>query len=217
MINASGVKERKKKKALPYALGSSQAAHFVLVISLFTMQTLQAHVPGALLGALSPAASQLNPPDGFPGAVPPAADSGRGSSHAAHLVWAELLLIIQTGHCHESAAFIPRASQLKPEDTGFTPKTNANVGSEDESAAEAASRSLAWLRWGLGPVVTLNENDGRDTVSRRRAACLGSFTFVESGSELGPASGRGFATVKAGVAVGRLGIVGGFGEDSEKG
>jgi len=111
------------------------------------MQTLQAHVPGALVGALSPAAPQLNTPDEFVGAVP--ADSGRGSSHAPHLVLAELLLIIQTGHFHESAAFIgafiPEASQLKPEDTGtgFAPKANVNVGSEHESATKAASRSLA--------------------------------------------------------------------------
>lgn len=65
----------------------------------------------------------------------------------------------------------------------------------------------------------LNENDGRDAESRRRAACFGSLgsAFVECNSELGPASGRGLAIATAGVgAVGRLGIAGGFG-DSEKG
>jgi hypothetical protein len=205
----------KKENIPPYALGSSQATHFALVTSLSRLQTLQVHVPGALLGALSPAAPQLNPPDRFVGAVPPeagrgssqethfvfagslstiqtphfhvpgafvgalspaadqlkpsvgtaafedpdiaagavvvvpfvAADSGRGSSHALHLVLADLLLIIQTGHFHESAAFIgafiPAASQLKPVDASFAPKTNANVGSEDESATKAALRSLA--------------------------------------------------------------------------
>jgi hypothetical protein len=234
MINASGWK--KKKKTSPYALGSSQAAHFALVSSLSTMQTLHFHVPGALVGALSPAADQLKPPVGAAGFEDPdiaagavvvpfvAADSGRGSSHAPHLVLTELLLIIQTGHFHESAAFIgaftPAAPQLKPVDAGFAPKTNANVGSEDESATKAAARSLAWLRRGLRSVVTLNENDGSDVVSRRRAACFGSLgvAFVECGSELGPASGRGLATATAGVgAVRRLGIVVGFGEDSEKG
>lgn len=68
--------------------------------------------------------------------------------------------------------------------------------------------------------MTLNENDGRDAVSRRRAACFGSLgvAFVECGSELGPASVTGVATATAGVqAVGRLGTMGGFGDDSEKG
>jgi hypothetical protein len=210
----------RKKNISPYDLGSSQATHFVLVTSLFNMQTVQVHVPGGLLGALSPAAPQLNTPDGFVGAVPPvagaeagrgssqeahfafegslstiqtshfhvpgafvgaltpaadqlklpvgaagfenpdiavgavvlavlfvAADSGRGSSHALHLVLADLLLSIQTGHFHESAdfvgAFIPAASQLKPVDAGFAPMTNVNVGSENGSAAKAAPRSLA--------------------------------------------------------------------------
>jgi hypothetical protein len=153
--------ERKKeKKTSPYALGSSQAAHFALVRSLFTMQTLHFHVPGAFVGALSPAADQLKPPVGAAGFEDPdiaagavvavpfvAADSGRGSSHAPHLVLAELLLIIQTEHFHESAgfigAFIPAAPQLKPVEAGFASKTNANVGSEDESATKAAARSLA--------------------------------------------------------------------------
>lgn len=160
MINASGW-GKERKKTLPYALGSSQAAHFVLVISLFTMQTLHFHVPGAFVGALSPAADQLKLPVGAAGFEDPdipagavvvvvsfvAADSGRGSSHAPHLVLPELLLIIQTGHFHESAAFIgafiPAAPQSKPVDAGFVPKTNVNVGSEDESATKAAPRSLA--------------------------------------------------------------------------
>jgi hypothetical protein len=151
----------KKKKASPYALGSSQEAHFVIAGSLSTIQSLQFHVPGAFIGTLSPAADQLKPPVGAAGFEDPdiaagavavvvpfvAADSGRGSSHVLHLVLAELLLIIQTGHFHESAAFIgafiPAASQLKPVDAGFAPKSNANVGSEDESATKAASRSLA--------------------------------------------------------------------------
>jgi hypothetical protein len=153
--------KEEKKKTSPYALGSSQAAHFALVTSLSTMQTLHFHVPGAFVGALSPEADQLKPPVGAAGFEDPniaadavvvvvpfvAADSGRGSSHALHLVLAELLLIIQTGHFHESAAFIgafiPAASQLKPVDAGFAPKINANVGSEDESATKAAPRSLA--------------------------------------------------------------------------
>jgi len=153
--------ERKKKKTSPYALGSSQAAHFVLVTSLSSIQTLHFHVPGAFVGALIPAADQLKPPLGAAGFENPdiaagasmvvgpfvAADSGRGSSHAPHLVLSELLLIIQTGHFHESAAFIgafiPAAPQLKPVDAGLAPKTNANVGSEDESATKAAPRSLA--------------------------------------------------------------------------
>jgi hypothetical protein len=151
----------KKRKTSPYALGSSQAAHFVLVISLSTMQTLHFHVPGAFVGASSPAADQLKPPVGAAGLEDPdiaagvvvvvvpfvAADSGRGSSHAPHLVLTELLLIIQTGHFHESVdfigAFIPAAPQLKPVEAGFAPNTNANIGSEDESATKAAPRSLA--------------------------------------------------------------------------
>ncbi len=66
----------------------------------------------------------------------------------------------------------------------------------------------------------LNKNDGRDAVSRRRAACFGSLgvAFVEYESELGPASGRGLVTATAGVgAVGRLGMVDGSDEDIEKG
>jgi hypothetical protein len=153
------VKEEEKKTS-PYALGSSQAAHFDLVASLSTMQTLHFHAPGVFVGALSPEADQLKPPVGAANFEDPnivvgavvvvsfvAADSGRGSSHALHLVLAELLLIIQTGHFHESAAFIgafiPAASQLKPVDAGFAPKANANVGSKDESATKDASRSLA--------------------------------------------------------------------------
>ncbi len=63
----------------------------------------------------------------------------------------------------------------------------------------------------------LNKNDGRDAVSRRRAACFGSLgvAFVEYESELGPASGRGLVTATAGV--GRLGMVDGSDEDIEKG
>lgn len=150
--------KEKKNKTFPYALGSSQAAHFALVTSLSTLQTLHVHVPGALLGTLSPAADQLKPPVGVAGLEGPdvaagaaaafvALDAGRGSSHALHLVLAELLLIIQTGQFHESAAFkgafIPTASQLKPVDAGFAPMANAKVGSKDESATKAALRSLA--------------------------------------------------------------------------
>lgn len=140
--------------------GSSQETHFAFAGSLSTKQTWHFHVPGAFVGALSPAADQLKLPIGANGFKDPdiaggavvvvpfvAADSGRGSSHAPHVVLAESLLIIQTGHFHESAAFIgafiPAASQLKPVDGGFAPKTNANVGSEDESATTAAPRSLA--------------------------------------------------------------------------
>ena len=124
------------------------------------MQTLHFHAPGAFVGALSPEADQLKPPVGAAGFMDSdtaagavvvvafvAADSGRGSSQAPHLVLAELLSIIQTGHFHESAtfigAFIPAASQLKPVEAGFAPKTNENVGSKDESATKAAPRSLA--------------------------------------------------------------------------
>jgi len=171
--------EKKKKKRKHYALGSSQAAHFVSVTSLSTMQTLQGHVPGALLGALSPAAPQLKPPNEFIGAA--GAEAGRGSSQEAHFVFAGSLSTIQTLHVHVPGAFvgalspaadqlkppvvgaagfggsdiavgavmvvplwtfIPAASPLKPVDAGFAPKTNANVGSEDESATKAAPRSL---------------------------------------------------------------------------
>lgn len=144
------------------------------------MQTLQGHVPGALLGALSPAAPQLNPPNEFIGAA--GAEAGRGSSQEAHFVFAGLLSTIQTLHVHvpgafvgalspaadqlkppvvvgaagfegsdiaagavmvvPSWAFIPATSPLKPVDAGFAPKTNAKVGSEDESATKAAPRSL---------------------------------------------------------------------------
>lgn len=142
--------------------GSSQEAHFVFIAPLSTMQTLHVHVPGAFVGALSPAADQSKPPVGPAGlrdsdiaagtleVVPfVAEDSGRGSSHATHLVLAESLLIIQTSHFHEPLGafmrdFIPAASQLKPVEleAGFAPKANANVGSKDESAAKAALRSL---------------------------------------------------------------------------
>jgi len=47
--------------------GSSQEAHFVLVASLSTMQTLHDHVPGAFVGILSPAAAQLKLPVGAAG------------------------------------------------------------------------------------------------------------------------------------------------------
>lgn len=140
--------------------GPSQETHFIFAGSLSTIQSPHFHVPGAFVGALSPVADQLKPPVGSAGFVGPgiaagavvvvpfvAADSGRGSSQALHLVLADLLLIEQRGHFHESSvfigAFIPAASQLKPVDAGFAPKTNANVGSEDESATKAAPRSLA--------------------------------------------------------------------------
>jgi len=142
--------------------GSSQEAHFVFTASLSTMQTLHDHVPGAFVGALSPAAAQSKTPVGAAGlsdsdiaagtaVVLPfvAEDSGRGSSHATHLVLAESLLTIQTSHFHEPlgafGGFIPAASQLKPAEleAGFAPRVNANVGSEDESATKAALRSLA--------------------------------------------------------------------------
>jgi hypothetical protein len=125
--------------------------------------------------------------------VPFVADSGRGSSHETY---------------------------SKPAEAGFTPKMNANVGREDESATKAALRSSACFGGGLKPVATLNENDGREAMLRRRAACFGSLgvDFVECGSELGPASGKELVTAIANVGgVGRLGIAGGFGADSEKG
>lgn len=60
--------EVKKETACPvYALGSSQEIHLVLVGSLSTMQTLQVHVPAAFVGTFTPAAAQLNPPDGATG------------------------------------------------------------------------------------------------------------------------------------------------------
>lgn len=137
--------------------GSSQEAHFVFAESLSTIQTSHFQVPGAFVGALSPAADQSKPPVGAAGFEDPtgavgvvlfvAADSGRGSSHALHLVLVELLLIIQTEHFHESVAFIgafvPAASQLKPVDAGLAPKTKAKVGSKDESVTNATPRSLA--------------------------------------------------------------------------
>jgi len=199
------------------------------------MQTLHDHVPGAFVGALIPAAAQLKPPVGTAGLedsdiaagtveVPFVADSGRGSSQDTHLALAASLLTIQTPHVQEPMAFvggfIPAASQLNPAEVGFAPKMNVNVGREYESATKATPRSLALFRRGLRLVITLNENDGRDAVSKRRAACFGSFgdDFVECGSELGPASGRGFVTAIPVVGgVGRLGIAGGFGEDNEKG
>jgi len=115
-----------KEKPSPYALGSSQETHFVLVTSLSTMQTLQLHVPGALVGALSPAAVQLKPPDGFvgfgssaPGAVPPrvGAESGRGSQET-HFILSGSLSTMQVLHPHVPGAFdgalSPAAAQLKP-------------------------------------------------------------------------------------------------------
>ena len=124
--------------------GSSQAAHFVLAESLFSMQTLHVHVPGAFVGAFTPAAAQLKPPVGAAAFV---ADSGRGSSHETHLVLAASLLTMQTPHVHEPTAsiggFIPAASQLKPVEADFAPNVKANVGSEYESATEATLRSLA--------------------------------------------------------------------------
>jgi hypothetical protein len=153
--------------------------------------------------------------------VPFVADSGRGSSHETHLDLAASLLTMQTPHVHEPTgfvgSFIPAASQLKPVEAGFAPKMNGKVGREDESATKATLRSLAWFGTGLRSVVTLNENDGRDAVSRRRAACFGSLgvNFVECGAELGPASGRELVTGVGGV--GRLGIAAGFGGGSEKG
>jgi len=105
--------------------GSSQEAHFVLVASLSTMQTLQAHVPGAFVSTLSPAAPQLNPPDGTTGglgsadpAVEAGAESGRGSSQEAHLVLVPSLSTMQTLHDHVPGAFVgtlsPATVQLKP-------------------------------------------------------------------------------------------------------
>lgn len=111
---------------------------------MFTMQTLQAHVPGALVGALTPAAAQLKPPVG---AAAFGADSGRGSLHDTHLALEASLLTMQTPHDHEPTAFvggfIPAASQLKPVEAGFAPKVNANVGREYESVTKASLRSLA--------------------------------------------------------------------------
>ena len=132
--------------------GSSQEAHFVLAESLSTMQTLHVHVPGAFVGALTPAAAQLKPPMGAVGLggsdiVPLDADSGRGSSHETHLALATSLLSMHRPHVHEPIAFIggfiPAASQLKPVEAGFAPKMNANVGREDESATKATLRSFA--------------------------------------------------------------------------
>ena len=233
---------RVNKNHLHYALeagaesgcGSPQETHFILSELLSSMQTLHDHVPGAFVGTFSPAAPQLKPPVGTAGledsdiaagpvVVPFVADSGRGSSHDTHLVLAASLLTEQRPHVHEPMAFvggfIPAAFQLKPAEAGFAPKMNPNVGREDDSATKATPRSLTWFIRGLRPVITLNENDGRDAVSRRRADCFGSLgdDFLECGSELGPASGRGFVTAIPVVGgVGRLGIAGGFGEDDVK-
>jgi hypothetical protein len=119
--------KRKEKRHRPYALGSSQETHFVLVASLSTMQTLQVHVPGAFVGNLSPAAAQLNPPNGAIGSlgssgvdVEPEAGAvlGRGSSQEAHLVLVASLSTMQTRHVHVPGAFVgslsPAAAQLKP-------------------------------------------------------------------------------------------------------
>jgi len=141
--------------------GSSQETHFVLVASLSTIQTLHVHVPGAFVGALSPAAAQLKPPAGAAGlgrsgiaagavAAPFIAESARGSSHEMHLDLAASLSTMQVPHVQEPAAlvgrFIPAPSQLKPTEAGFAPKVNANVGREDVSAVKAALRSLACLK-----------------------------------------------------------------------
>jgi len=141
--------------------GSSQETHFVLMASLSTIQTLHVHVPGAFVGALSPAAAQLKPPAGAAGlgssgivagavAAPFIAESARGSSHEMHLDWAASLSTMQVPHVQEPAAlagrFIPAPSQLKPTEAGFAPKVNANVGREDGSAVKAVLRSLACLK-----------------------------------------------------------------------
>jgi len=118
------------------------------------MQTLHAHVPGAFVGIFIPAAAQLKPPlvvvtTGSDTAALFVVESGRGSSHAAHLTLAALLLTMQVLHVHEpvtfAGAFIPAASQLKaPGAADFAPtKMNENTGREDGPAAEAALRSLS--------------------------------------------------------------------------
>lgn len=117
--------KRKEKRHHPYALGSSQETHFVLVASLSTMQTLQLHVPGAFVGNLSPAAAQLNPPNGTTGGLGSSdvdveeagAVLGRGSSQEAHLVLVASLSTMQIRHVHVPGAFVgtlsPAAAQLK--------------------------------------------------------------------------------------------------------
>jgi hypothetical protein len=141
--------------------GSSQETHLVLAASLSTMQTLHVHVPGAFIGALSPAAAQLKPAVGATGLGGSDTASGpvlfgikscRGSSHETHFTLAESLGTKQPPHIHDPGAFtgcfIPAASQLKLVGAGadLAPKVNANVGRDVESASEAAPRSLAWFR-----------------------------------------------------------------------
>ena len=123
--------KEKKKKPSTYILDSSQDTHFVWVASLFTMQTLQAHVPAAFVGGFIPAAAQLKPPEGIivlgssvlaatVGAVSfgAGAESGRGSSQETHLILAVSLSTMQTVHLHVPGvfvgSFIPAAAQLKP-------------------------------------------------------------------------------------------------------
>jgi hypothetical protein len=52
-----------------FGRGSSQEAHLDLAASLSTMQTLHVHVPGAFVGALSPAPAQLKPTVGAAGGL----------------------------------------------------------------------------------------------------------------------------------------------------
>jgi hypothetical protein len=96
-----GVK-RKKKRPSPYAFGSSQDTHFVLVTSLSTIQTLQVHVPGAFVGSLSPEAAQLKPPDGI---------TGLGGSAAAVSAGA---MPSQEAHSAVAASLRPAAAQSEP-------------------------------------------------------------------------------------------------------
>jgi hypothetical protein len=191
--------------------GSSQETHLALAASLSTMQTLHDHVPGAFVGALSPAAAQSKPAMGAAdlGSSDTASgteffdvESGRGASHATHSTFAVSLGTMQTLHVHDPVAFIgcfiPAASQLKPVGAGadFAPNVNANIGREDKSATEAAPRSLAWFRGTWELVSTSKENDGRDAGSRERAACFGSLgaDFIGCDPILGPGSGGGVVT-----------------------
>jgi len=144
--------------------GSSQETHLLFAESLSTMQALHVHVPGAFVGALSPAAAQLKPPVGAASlgssdtvagtAVVPivAAESDRGSSHETHSDLEASLLSIQVRHTQEPVAFAggfsPAASQLKPTEAGFAPEANVNAGREEGPATEAALRSLACLNGG---------------------------------------------------------------------
>jgi len=117
---------------------------------------LHDHVPGAFVGIFIPAADQLKPlvgaaslrgSDAGADAELFVVESGRGSSHAAHLILAASLLTIQVPHVHELAAFagglIPAASQLKAPVVDFAPKVKENTGREDGSANEAVLRSLS--------------------------------------------------------------------------